>query len=61
MKPDRNQFMGKLKEFASVKLLDSSIDPESSGAAIIDDLAWNVQENPAMEGCSVYDVRRLVC
>ncbi|OJJ83779.1 uncharacterized protein ASPGLDRAFT_25982 [Aspergillus glaucus CBS 516.65] len=50
--------MERLKEFASTKLLDSSVDPEGDGAAIIDKLEWNVQGDPALEGCSVNDVRR---
>lgn len=52
------QFMERLKEFASTKLLDSSVDPEGDGAAIIDKLEWNVQGHLALEGCSVDDVRR---
>lgn len=49
--------MEQLKEFAHIGLLN--YDPEGDSAAIIDDLKWNVQDDPAMEGCSVDDVRRL--
>ncbi|BCR92009.1 uncharacterized protein ACHE_70852S [Aspergillus chevalieri] len=43
-------------EFAHVNLLNSSIDSEGDGAAIIDYLEWNIQEDPAMERCSVDDM-----
>lgn len=55
-----NQFMERLKEFARCKLLNSDLDPEGDGAVIINDLEWNVQEDPVMERCSVDEVRRLV-
>lgn len=48
-------------EFAHVNLLNSSIDSEGDGAAIIDYLEWNIQEDPAMERCSVDDVIWLAC
>lgn len=35
------------KEFTCIGLL--KYDPEGDGAAIIDDLEWNIQENLAME------------
>lgn len=57
----RNQFMSRLMEFAHVNLLNSSIDSEGDGAAIIDYLEWNIQEDPAMERCSVDDVIWLAC
>ncbi|OJJ83780.1 uncharacterized protein ASPGLDRAFT_82485 [Aspergillus glaucus CBS 516.65] len=43
-----NRFMEQLKGFARIGLLN--YDPEGDGAAIIDDLEWNVQDDPAMEG-----------
>lgn len=56
--PERwNRFMERLKVFARIGLLN--YDPEGDGAAIIDDLKWNVQDDPAMEGCPVDDVRWL--
>lgn len=59
--PERwNQFMDRLKEFARRNLLNSANDLEGDGEAIIDGLEWNIQEDPAMDGCSVDEVRRLV-
>lgn len=47
--------MERLKGFARIGLLN--YDPEGDGAAIIDDLEWNFQDDPAMERCPVDDVR----
>lgn len=54
------QSMGRLKEFARRKLLNSDLDLEGDGAAIIDDLEWNIQEDPAMDRCSIDEARRLI-
>lgn len=53
-----NQFMERLKDFARTNILSPTNNREGGGAAIIDLLEWNVQEDPAMEGCSFGEVRR---